>query len=210
MGANCIVGKRAIIGAFCTIGDDVHLYENVCIGPNVQIDKGVILYKDVNVGKNVSISDFSSINKYTIIDCGHIGRFSSIGPSCHIGAGKHAVEYISSSQSIYGRNNILDIDNINFNAFDVPPVIGNDVWIGSHVVVLQGLTIGDGAVIGAGSVVTKSVEPYSIVGGVPAQLIRKRFDEKRIKHLLELCLWEKYDENKELIKKMILQKENWD
>lgn len=68
-------------------------------------------------------------------------------------------------------------------------IIGNDVWIGFEAVIMQGVTIGDGAIIGTRSVVTKDVEPYTIVGGSPAKPIRKRFDEVTIKQLLELQWW---------------------
>lgn len=71
-----------------------------------------------------------------------------------------------------------------------PVVIGNDVWIGANVVILPGVTIGDGAVLAAGAVVTKDVEPYAIVGGVPAKLIKKRFDEEAIQKLLKIKWWE--------------------
>ncbi len=69
-------------------------------------------------------------------------------------------------------------------------VIGNDVWIGNGATIMTGLQIGDGAIIAAKSLVTKDVEPYTIVGGNPAQEIRKRFSEKKIKELLEISWWD--------------------
>lgn len=65
------------------------------------------------------------------------------------------------------------------------------MWIGARTTILGGIKIGDGAVIGAGAVVTKNVPPYTIVGGVPAKRIKMRFDEKTIYKLLDLCWWEK-------------------
>lgn len=69
-------------------------------------------------------------------------------------------------------------------------VIGNDVWIGYEAVILAGVTIGDGAIIGTRAVVTKDVPPYTIVGGVPAKPIRKRFDEQTIERLIEMKWWD--------------------
>lgn len=69
-------------------------------------------------------------------------------------------------------------------------VIGNDVWIGYEAVILAGVTIGDGAVIGSRAVVTKDVPPYTIVGGVPAKIIRRRFDEDTVEELLRLRWWD--------------------
>ena len=69
-------------------------------------------------------------------------------------------------------------------------VIGNDVWIGYEAVVMAGVTIGDGAIIGARAVVTKDVPPYTIVGGVPAREIRRRFSDDVIARLLELKWWD--------------------
>jgi len=73
-------------------------------------------------------------------------------------------------------------------------IVGNDVWIGLNVVIMDGVTIGDGAIIGAGAVVTKNIEPYAIVGGVPAKLIKKRFNDKIIKRLLK-CKWWNFSED---------------
>ena len=69
-------------------------------------------------------------------------------------------------------------------------IIGNDVWIGYDAVILAGVTIGDGAIIGTRAVVTKDVPPYTIVGGVPAKPIRKRFSDEDIALLLELKWWD--------------------
>lgn len=70
-----------------------------------------------------------------------------------------------------------------------PVIIGNDVWMGYRVIITSGVTIGDGAVIGAGSVVTKDVEPYTVVAGNPAKPIRKRFDDAVIVELLKIQWW---------------------
>lgn len=69
-------------------------------------------------------------------------------------------------------------------------VIGNDVWMGNSVTVMQGIKIGDGAIIGTNSLVTKDVAPYSVVGGNPARVIRKRFDDETIEFLLDLAWWD--------------------
>lgn len=79
-------------------------------------------------------------------------------------------------------------------------VIGNDVWIGFEALIMPGVTIGDGAIIGARAVVTKDVEPYAIVGGVPAKPIKKRFDDETIAELLHLKWW---NWDKEKIKRKI-------
>ena len=68
-------------------------------------------------------------------------------------------------------------------------VVGNDVWIGYNTTIMAGVTVGDGAIIGTNSIVTKDVEPYAIVGGNPAKLIKKRFSEEEIKDLLEIKWW---------------------
>lgn len=85
----------------------------------------------------------------------------------------------------------LDVEDIT-SAWDRKGdiIIGNDVWIGYEAVIMSGVTIGDGAIIGARSVVTKDIPPYTIVGGVPARQIRRRFSEETIAALLELKWWD--------------------
>ncbi|HDZ8876661.1 hypothetical protein J4G66_16215 [Aeromonas dhakensis] len=72
--------------------------------------------------------------------------------------------------------------------------IGNDVWIGANAIILPGVTIGDGAVVGAGAVVTRDVPDYAIVVGVPAKVIRQRFNKKQISILKRICWWDWDDE----------------
>ena len=83
-----------------------------------------------------------------------------------------------------------------------PVEIGNDVWIGANVILLPGVKIGDGAILAAGAVVTKDVEPYAIVGGVPAKLIKYRFSQEKREKLLRIQWWswdeERIEENIEL------------
>lgn len=81
-----------------------------------------------------------------------------------------------------------DIRNAWDNKGDI--VIGNDVWIGYEAVIMAGVTIGDGAIIGTRAVVTKDVPPYTIVGGVPAKPIRKRFDDATVERLIKLRWWD--------------------
>lgn len=107
-----------------------------------------------------------------------IGRFCSIGRGCSIGAAKHRLDLISSHPSIAGPSNEERV------------VIGHDVWIGDQSIVLSGVTIGTGAVVGAGAVVTKDVAPYEIVGGIPAKLIKMRFDPATVDRLLASRWWE--------------------
>lgn len=83
---------------------------------------------------------------------------------------------------------VKDIRNAWDNKGDI--VIGNDVWIGYEAVIMAGVTIGDGAIIGTRAVVTKDVPPYTIVGGVPAKPIRKRFDDATVERLIKLRWWD--------------------
>jgi len=126
-----------------------------------------------------------------------IGAFSSIGPNVSLGGlGWHPIDRLSTHPAFYSAGlkagtsfvqpqNHIDIED------ELPrTIVGNDVWMGVGCIVLDGLTIGDGAVIAAGAVVTKDVPPYAIVGGVPARIIRYRFDEATIAALLDWRWWD--------------------
>jgi acetyltransferase-like isoleucine patch superfamily enzyme len=118
-----------------------------------------------------------------------IGKFCSFGPDVTILLGhEHKTEYVTT----FPFNLLFKVDHLNFHGTrskgDV--VIGNDVWVGFNALILSGVQVGDGAVIGANAVVSKDVEPYSIVAGNPAVLIRKRFDDETVKALLRIKWWD--------------------
>jgi len=141
------------------------------------------------LNENVKVGNYTYVGRFTLVDSGTIGNYCSIAAYCHIGGGNHAISYISTSQRTYSQGNIFDLPDY-WNSWPDPPVIGSDVWIGSHAVVLQGLTIGDGAVVAAGAVVTKDVPPYAIVAGVPARVVKFRFNEEQIEYLMGLKWWD--------------------
>ena len=123
-----------------------------------------------------------------------IGKFCSIacGAKFLFNSANHALGSLSTYPfPIFFEEWDLTVENIP-RAWDNKGniVVGNDVWIGYEAVVLAGVTIGDGAVIGARAVVTHDVPPYAIMGGVPAKLIRKRFDDDTIQSLLSLRWWD--------------------
>ncbi len=118
-----------------------------------------------------------------------IGKFCSIAPGTRIIiGGGHRMDWITT----YPFSNLFEeaehIEGHPTTKGDI--VIGNDVWIGTESVILSGVEIGDGAVVGARSVVTKDVPPYAIAAGNPAKIIRYRFDEITIKKLMELKWWD--------------------
>ena len=121
-----------------------------------------------------------------------IGSYCAIGTDVKVILSNHNMENVCMQYSFYRKN-----FNINLAKKDtiIKTIIENDVWIGDNVMIMPGIRIGTGAVLAAGAIVTKNVEPYSIVGGNPAKLIRKRFSDDRIKDLLDSKWWE-WDQEK--------------
>ncbi len=131
-----------------------------------------------------------------------IGKFCSFGINVQLGQGKHPLNFLSTSPYLYFDNlGFKTNDMVSYNEFwNYEPIkIGNDVWIGNNVTVKNGVKIGDGAVIGMNSVVLKDIPPYAIAVGVPAKVIKYRFNENTIQELLKLKWWD-LDEN--IIKKI--------
>ena len=128
-----------------------------------------------SIGRNSYISEFSHISQNVTI-----GNFCSIGNLCTIGAHSHALDKLTTFPFLEL------IKDVSYKS----TLIGSDVWIGSNSVVIAGVTIGHGAVIGAGSVVTKNVPPYAIFVGNPARLFRYRFKPEMISALLDTTWWD--------------------
>jgi acetyltransferase-like isoleucine patch superfamily enzyme len=142
------------------------------------------------------VGRYSYVADHCWIIKAEIGNFCSIASNVMIGGGRHPENFVSTSPVFYSRRNVLNkcFAEVQFPEY-AKTVIGNDVWIGSNAFVKGGITIGNGAIIGAHSVVTKNVEPYTIVAGNPARVIRKRFDDDVIKKL-EATKWWEYSEEK--------------
>jgi hypothetical protein len=129
-----------------------------------------------------------------------IGSFCSISPGLKfIFRGKHMVNWVTTYA--FRERWKMDVP-LNCLPPHDPIIVGNDVWIATNVSIMQGVTIGDGAVIAQESFVTKDVPPYAIVGGHPARIIRYRFTETQISDLLQIAWWNWDDEE---IKKIVPQ-----
>lgn len=166
--------------------------KNSIIGKKVSGNIGLKLI-GCEIQGNVKLDRFVSINKNTKILGGIYGirikAFSSIGQNVFIQENYHKYERTSTyhfNQNIYKGKLEEDI----YSKGKI--VIEEDVWIGSNSVILSGIKIGRGSIIGAGSVVTKDVEEYSIMGGNPAKLLKKRFDIQTIE-ILEKSKWWEWD-----------------
>ncbi len=179
-------------------------------------DRQTVYLKNVITGPNIEVGDYTMYNdfvrdprdfeKNNVLyhypvngDKLRIGSFCSIacGAKFLFTGANHTLGSLSTYPfPIFFEEWGLDVKNIRQawdNRGDI--VIGNDVWIGYEAVILSGVTIGDGAVIGARAVVTKDVPPYTIVGGVPAKPIRRRFDDETAEKLRRISWWD-WDEEK--------------
>lgn len=123
-----------------------------------------------------------------------IGRYCSIAPDVVIGAPEHPTDWVSTSPFQWNPEHLSASrqGEMRRRSFDgcQPVIVGHDVWIGQNTIITGGVTIGTGAVVAAGAVVTKNVAPYAIVGGVPAKVIRYRFSKQQIDRLLESHWWD--------------------
>ena len=176
-------------------GMDVH--------PETSFEPPCLITKLIRWDTVLSFGAFSMIHGGGECVATTIGRYCSIAPDAVLGANEHAMEWLSTSallenphlnnwsqlESLVGRN-ARDASARPFLQSVRPITIGNDVWIGRGTFVKGGVSIGDGAVVAAKSVVVKDVPPYAIVAGNPARFVRLRFDEELVTKLLQLKWWQ--------------------
>lgn len=177
----------------CTSGS--HLYAE----PPVKMHGTLTVRTDARVGA------FTEFGKGVEIQSARILRYCEIGPGCMLGARGHPTDWMSVNGFQYrpsawgwhpaaAEAETIDSEQPGRRSFrgirgETEAVIGNDVWLGANVVVLMGVTIGDGSIVAANAVVTKDIPPYSIAGGLPARVIRPRFDDDLAADLAAVRWW---------------------
>ncbi|EHH08640.1 acetyl transferase [Agrobacterium tumefaciens CCNWGS0286] len=143
---------------------------------------------------NVELGNYSYLGPRCMVGDAIVGKFCAIAAEVRIGAPNHPMDRPSMHRFSYCPE-YYSADAVRDDAFfdqrkQDRAIIGHDVWIGHGVIVLPGVTVGDGAVLAAGAVVTKDVPPYTIVGGVPAKIIRERFSRSIAEKLTSIAWWD--------------------
>lgn len=167
---------------------------------NTQFEGGNYIGNNIYLS-NVSMGYGAYIQGNTYLFNTRIGRFTCVGSGLKVVSGQHPSDtFVSIHPSFYSINPITKESYVNNQKYKeyrhigdsgYQIIIGSDVWIGTDVTIMEGVTIGDGAIVAAGSVVVKDVEPYSVVGGVPAKKIKNRFSDDDIKWLVDFKWWNK-------------------
>jgi len=180
--------------------------KNVKFGPGCKLGRNVVFEGKNRIGEksllaNCDIGMGTYMGAHAELDGVSIGRFCSIGKRLHIIAGRHPTRtFVSTHPAFFSQlkqAGFSFVSDSRFSEFKYADefhkkyvVIGCDVWIGDDVSILDGVRIGHGAILAAGAVVVNDVLPYSIVAGVPARIIKKRFSDSQIEFLLHFKWWE--------------------
>lgn len=173
------------LGGSVTVGDEAEIepYSHLLGGPTIPRRFGAFSYTHSAFDTHLSVGRYTSISwRVTVMGSAHPSNWASLHPFSHNPRPLHGVlAYLGDKGS-----------SLRVAAFDQGPqeiTIGHDVWIGAEAMIKRGVTIGDGAVVGARSIVTKDVPPYAIVAGSPARILRYRFDEQLIQNLQASQWW---------------------
>jgi len=180
----------------------IDLHERIRVLPGARIFASTIcgplyLNKNTQLGPQVITGKYTGLNESCFMARGTIGAYCSIGARSSINPFNHPTNWLSTHEFQYHPKSYDWVEEYqDFIRLERSPdmfervTVGNDVWMGHHVNIMGGVTIGDGAIIAAGSVVTKDVPPYAVVAGIPAVIKRFRFPETTIERLMRLKWWE--------------------
>lgn len=180
------------------MSDQLFIPDEPRIHPTSEM-KGCRLGRHVVIGertilRDVVLGDYTYLERHAEMAHTDVGKFCSIASNTRINALEHPVERVTQHKISYRPNEFfrfLGVDQQFRTRRATKRVrIGHDVWIGHGAVVMPGVSIGNGAVVGANAVVTRAVEPYTIVGGVPARQIRRRFPEQIAARIEALAWWD--------------------
>ena len=185
-----------------TTSEPAYLEKIIKLNPGARIIKSRLLgptylNRNTQVGPDAVVGRYFGMNESCYVARATIGHFCSIGARTAINAFNHPTDWLSIHEFQYHPNSFDWVDEYNAmtrlartpDMFE-SVAIGSDVWTGHNVNIMGGVSVGDGAIIGAGSVVTKDVPPFAIVAGVPASVKRLRFPEKTIERLLRVRWWD--------------------
>jgi len=165
-----VIAKGVVIRTSLVLEDNVRVLERcVMEGRSVFIGRGTNILPGNRVGGPI-----------------RIGRYCAIAPECIFLSANHPTNWAGIQLRFYKEIVGVPLEGVTKGGIEV----GSDVWLGTRVIVTPGVHVGDGAVIGAGSVVTRDVPPYSISAGTPARHIRDRFPPKTVEALLALKWWD--------------------
>lgn len=185
-----------------TGSEPAYLYRIIRLNPGAKIIKSTVrgplfLNKNSQVGPDVTAGKYFGMNENSFIARATIGAFCAIGARTAINPFNHPSNWLSIHEFQYHPKSFEWVDEYNdFSRLERTPdmfahvTVGNDVWTGHNVNIMAGVSVSDGAIIAAGSVVTKDVPPYAIVAGAPATVKRLRFAEKTIERLLQSKWWD--------------------
>ena len=174
-GKNSRISWLAYLDEYCHWGD--HVY----------VDRFCVLH-------HAYLGEYSYVGYGSTLNMCEIGKFCSISSGVKIGLGNHPTHFVSTSPIFYSSSNSLGTrwvdETAKYFTETKMTVIGNDVWIGANALIMDGVSIADGSIVAAGAVVTRDVEPYTIVGGVPAKAIHQQFSTEVIADLLIIRWWD--------------------
>jgi acetyltransferase-like isoleucine patch superfamily enzyme len=170
-----------------------HIGEHVSISPKAVVRKSTLhdyaRLKDCAELIDSDLGAYSYISQNSLVNKTQVGKFCSIGHGTYIGLWEHNMAVSTHSFYLYESSGNLVKGYKDYDKCALSTYLGNDVWVGANSVILKGRSVGDGAIVGAGSVVTRDVPPYAIAVGNPAKIVKYRFPPDDIAFLLRLQWW---------------------